>query len=45
MSQAKDYFWLIQAPHISNHISRNGGATIKSSRKTADDNVFFILGT
>ncbi len=28
-------FWLIQAPNISKHISRNGGATIKASRKTA----------
>ncbi len=44
MSQSKDLFWLIQAPHISKHISRNGGATIKVSRKTADDKVFFILG-
>ncbi len=44
MSQAKDYFWLIQAPYISKHISRNGGATIKASRKTAHDKVFFILG-
>ncbi len=40
-------FWgavLIQAPNISKHISRNGGATIKVSRKTAYDKVFFILG-
>ncbi len=44
MSQSKDFFWLIQAPYISKHISRNGGATIKASRKTADDKVFFILG-
>ncbi len=44
MSQSKDFFWLIQAPNISKHISRNGGATIKASRKTAHDNVFFILG-
>ncbi len=41
MSQLKDFFWLIQAPNISKHISRNGGATIKASRKTAHDKVFF----
>ncbi len=35
------FFWLIQAPNISKHISRNGGATIKVSRKTAHDKVFF----
>ncbi len=33
MSQSKDYFWLIQAPFMSKHISRNGGATIKTSQK------------
>ncbi len=44
MSQSKDLFWLIQAPNNSKHISRNGGATIKASRKTAHDKVFFILG-
>ncbi len=44
MSQSKDLFLLIQAPNISKHISRNGGATIKASRKTAHDKVFFILG-
>ncbi len=44
MSQSKDFFWLIQAPYISKHISRNGGATIKASRKTAHDKGFFILG-
>ncbi len=33
MSQSKDLFWLIQAPYILKHISRNGGATIKASRK------------
>ncbi len=44
MSQSKDFFWLIQAPYISKHISRNGGATIIVSRKTAHDKVFFILG-
>ncbi len=43
MSQSKDFFWLIQAPNISKHISRNGGATIKASRKIAHDKVFFIL--
>ncbi len=40
MSKSKDLFWLIQAPNISKHISRNGGATIKVSRKTAYDKVF-----
>ncbi len=44
MSQSKDLFQVIQAPYISKHISRNGGATIKASRKTAHDKVFFILG-
>ncbi len=38
MSQSKDFFGLIQAPYISKHISRNGGATIKVSRKPAHDN-------
>ncbi len=33
-----------KSPYISKHISRNGGATIKASRKTALDKVFFILG-
>ncbi len=36
--------WLIQAPYISKHIFRNVGATIKASRKTAYDKIFFILG-
>ncbi len=44
MSQSKDFFWLIQAPNMSKHISRNGGAMLKASTKTAHDNVFFILG-
>ncbi len=44
MSQSKDFFWLIQAPYISKHISRNGGATTKASRKTAHDNFFYIFG-
>ncbi len=44
MAQSKDCFLLIQVPNISKHISRNGGATIKASRKTAHDNVFLILG-
>ncbi len=35
---------LFQAPNMSKYISRNGVATIKASRKTADDNVFVILG-
>ncbi len=42
MSQSKDNFWIIQAPYISKHISRNGGATIKASRKTAPDKVFYF---
>ncbi len=37
MSQSKDFFGLVQAPNISKHISRNGGATIKASRKTAHE--------
>ncbi len=41
MPQSKDFFWLIQAPYISKHISRNGGATIKASRKTAHDSFYF----
>ncbi len=46
MSQSKECFWLIQAPYIYiyKHISRNRGATIKVSQKTAHDKVFFILG-
>ncbi len=40
MSQSKDFFWLIQAPNITKHISENGGATIKDSWKTAHDHVF-----
>ncbi len=44
MSQSKDCFWLIQAPYISKHISRNGGATIKASPKTAHDKGFFNFG-
>ncbi len=44
MSQSKDVFWLIQAPYMSKHISRNGGATINASRKTAHDKVFFYFG-
>ncbi len=44
MLQSKELFGLIQAPNISKYISRNGGATIKASRKTAHDTVFFILG-
>ncbi len=44
MSQSKDFWGLIQTPYISKHISRNGRATIKTSRKTLHDKVFFILG-
>ncbi len=43
MSQSKDFLGIIQAPNISKHISRNGGATIKASRKTAHNKVFFIF--
>ncbi len=43
MSQSRDFLGLIQAPNISKHISRNGGATIKASRKTAHD-VFLSWG-
>ncbi len=42
MPQSKDFFGLIQAPYISKHISRNRGATIKASRKTAHDKVFYF---
>ncbi len=44
MSQSKDFFGLIQAPNISKHISRLGGATIKASRKAAHDKVFIFWG-
>ncbi len=37
-------FLLIQAPNMSKHISRNGGATIKASRKTAHDKVVYFGG-
>ncbi len=40
MSQSKDFFWLIQAPNISKHISRNRGATIKAFQKAAHNKVF-----
>ncbi len=43
MSQSKDFVWLIQAPNISKHISRNKGATIKASQKTAQDKGFFLF--
>ncbi len=43
MSQLKDFFWLNQAPYISKHISRNGGATFKASLQTAHDKVFFLI--
>ncbi len=36
MSQ-KILFLLLQAPNMSKHISRNRGATIKASQKTAHD--------
>ncbi len=41
-SKSKDFFWLIQAPNISKPISRNGGATIEASRKTAHDRFFYF---
>ncbi len=41
MSQSKDFFGLIQAPNISKHISRNGGTTIKASRKKQLTTKFF----
>ncbi len=44
MSQSNDLFGLIQAPYISKLISRNGGATIKASQKTAHDKVFLFWG-
>ncbi len=44
MSQSKQFFELTQAPNISMHISRNGGATLKTSRKTAHGNVFLFWG-
>ncbi len=44
ISQSKDFFWLIQAPNISKHISRNGGATFKASRKTAHNKMFLYFG-
>ncbi len=42
MPQSKDLFWLIQAPYISKHISRNGGATILEKQLTTT--FFLILG-
>ncbi len=42
VSQSKEFLGLIQAPNISKYISRNGGATIKTSRKTAHDKVFYF---
>ncbi len=42
MSQENVLGGLIQAPNMSKHISRNGGATIKASRKTAHDKVFLF---
>ncbi len=44
MSQSKEFFFVNPSPYISKHISRNRGATIKASRKTAHDKVFLILG-
>ncbi len=36
------FFLLIQASNMSKHISRNRGATIKASQKTAHDKVFYV---
>ncbi len=45
MSQTKKIFGgLIQTPNMSKHTTRNKGATIKASRKTAYNKDFFILG-
>ncbi len=44
MSQSKDLFWLIQAPNISKHISRNGGATVKASQKNSSRQSFLFSG-
>ncbi len=39
----KTFLGLVQAPNMSKYISRNRGATIKASRKTAHDKVFLIF--
>ncbi len=44
MSQSKDFFWLIQAPYIFKHISRNGEATIKASRQNSSRQSFLYFG-
>ncbi len=44
MFLTKKIFVLIPAPNMFKHISRNNGATIKASQKTAHDNFFLILG-
>ncbi len=38
------FFGLIPAPSMSKHISRNKGATLKASWKTAHDKLFFWGG-
>ncbi len=43
MSQTIIFVWIIQAPTMSKHISRNRGAKIKASQKTAHDKVFFYF--
>ncbi len=40
MSQSKDFVVVNLSPK---HISRNGGATIKASQKTAHDKVFYFV--
>ncbi len=41
MLQSKMFFGLIQVPNTSKHIYRNKVATMKASRKTAHNKVFF----
>ncbi len=42
MSQIKRIVWLIQAPNISKHVSRNGGATVKASQKQLMTKSFYF---
>ncbi len=44
MSQSKEFFGLIQAPNISKHISRNGGATIRLLEKQLTIKFFLFWG-
>ncbi len=43
MSESKIFFRLTQATHTYKHISRNIGATMKTSRKLDHDKVFLIF--